>query len=188
MELARVIVDWTGPQVVGTAVSVLHYAADVGDPDPVAIQAAFNETYDLRPAGVLTTVRSTGDVIEDSTGVLIRPWTGATTSPNAALAPATSAAGVGACVTWTTGGIVAGRRLRGRTFFVPLSTSCYDETGTLTTAALGLLNTWAQGLRDAGPLGVWHRPTTPGGSDGTTYGVTSFNIRDHVSVLGSRRS
>ena len=98
-----------------------------------------------------------------------------------------AAAGVGACVSWLTGGIVGGRRLRGRTFLVPLHNSTYDTDGTFTSGVLTALTAFQTAMRAAGPLAVWHRPTTPGGTDGTSYGVIGARVRDRVAFLSSRR-
>jgi len=96
------------------------------------------------------------------------------------------AAPVGARVTWETGSIVAGRRIRGRSFLVPMISSMFDTDGTLTSAnrtqvvnaAAGLIN----GLAAAGlSLAVWS-PTTS-----TVSPVTSGVVPDQATVLRSRR-
>lgn len=187
MQLARVEVAWSGAGVNGAAVNVLHYAADVGDPDSGAISAAYVELRPILNTSTSVTIPNSGDVIEDTTGTLVRPWTstlGGTALGTAAFNPA---AGVGAVVGWTTGGIIDGRRLRGRTFIVPLATVAYDADGTLTTTAIAALEDFANALMASGPLAVWHRPTTSGGSDGNSYGVIGFRVRDKVAVLRSRR-
>jgi len=95
----------------------------------------------------------------------------------------------GACVSWSTVGIVNGRKVRGRTFIVPMSAGSYDTDGTLTSAALTAINTGATGLVAPTidlPLAVWARPT-PGGSDGAAYDVTTYKVRDRTAVLRSRR-
>lgn len=187
MQLHRVVVSWAGSSVVGRAVNVLHFAGDNPLNSVSAIVQAYNAINPLMPNNVNVTIPSSGDTIEDTTGTLVDVWTasGGGTFPTQG-APL-AAAGVGACVTWTTGGIVNGRRLRGRTFLVPLSTACYEANGTLTQAALDGLGNFATQLRAAGPLAVWHRPTTKGGSDGNSYGVISHTVRDKVAYLSSRR-
>ena len=191
LELARVIVEWSGTPVVGRAVNVLHFAADVGDPDAGAIRDAYFAMRSALPASVTITVPGAGDVIDDADGSLVRTWSD--TAPATVLGSSTdtSAAGVGAVVNWNTGAIVGGlhgpHRLKGRTFLVPLSTFAYDAQGTLTTAQLAALNAFGTAMMAAGPLGIWHRPTTSGGTDGTSSGVTSFSVRDHVAFLSSRR-
>lgn len=96
------------------------------------------------------------------------------------------AAPVGARITWETGSIVAGRRIRGRTFLVPLVSSTFDTDGTLTsanqtliqTAANTFLTTLAVGPL---PLAVWSQTTS------TVSPVTSAVVPDQATVLRSRR-
>lgn len=191
--LHRVIVAWSGPQVVGTAVNVLHFSAsDPSAPPTAAIRAAYNGLADTLPTGVQIVVPSTGDTIDDTNGSLVGVWTGAAGSAVTGRGDAKAAAGVGACVGWNTGGIVTGpsgkaHKLRGRTFIVPLAPASYDLDGTLNDGCLGLLTGFANALQAAGPLAVWHRPTTKGGSDGNSYGVISNRVRDKVAFLSSRR-
>lgn len=185
-DLNRVVVQWAGPQIKGNAVSVLHY--EVGTPvDPTAILSAFSELDVVCPQGVTFTVPSTGDVIDQVTGQITGSWSeagGGTFTCNSLLA--TAAAGVGACVTWETNLVVNGRRVRGRTFVVPCGTQTYEGDGTLSAGTLTALGAFADGLLGAGPLAVFRRPsvTNPSGLEGT---VLARSIRDHVSVLRSRR-
>lgn len=188
MRLNRLIVAWAGPSVVGTAVNVLHFeGAEGAVPDVAAVLSAYGLLAGLLPAGVTCTIPNGGDVIEDTTGELVDVWTstGGGTVTGTGLAGA--AAGVGACITWLTGGIVNGRRLRGRTFIVPLNASLYEGDGTLNTPALTGLNAWAAAMRASGGLAVWHRPTTATSTDGNSYGVLSSRLRDKVAFLSSRR-
>jgi hypothetical protein len=190
--LNRVLIGWSGGSVVGTAVSVLHFSASDNSAPPVAaIKSAFLAAKDLFPNNVTITVPGSGDVIDDTTGALIGVWTATGGGGVIGGSTAGSAAGVGACIGWTTGGIVTGlhgpRKLRGRTFLVPLATNDYDQDGTLTNIALTMAQTLANSLQASGPLAVWHRPSTKGGSDGNSYGVISAKVRDKVAFLSSRR-
>ena len=192
MQLFRVVVSWAGPQVHGAAVSVLHFDGSNQSAPPVAaIKGAFQAAAGLFPSGVTITVPTTGDAIEDTTGHLTGVWSGSGGGSVSCSGTANSPAGVGACIGWTTGGIVNGkkgpRKLRGRTFLVPLHGGCYDGDGTLYPTALTQAQALADALRAAGPLAIWHRPTTPGGSDGNSYGVLSGVVHDKVAFLSSRR-
>ena len=193
MQLHRVVATWQGPQIQGAAVSVLHFAGDNPLNSVSAIKSAFDTLGPLLPPGVIITTPSSGDTIEDTTGALVNAWSatgGGTTTGSAGTTR--TAAGAGACVTWETGGIVVGpsgrgRRLRGRTFIVPLQVDYYDDDGTLRSNCVTTLNSFATAMRAAGPLAVWHRPTTTGGSDGNSYGVINHRVRDKVAFLKSRR-
>lgn len=192
MQLHRVVLSWSGPNVVGQAVTVLHFAGDAQPAPPVAaIKAALTSGATIFSNQTGITVPGSGDTIEDTTGALVGTWTASGGGLVAGGVNSNVAAGVGACIGWTTGGIVTGtkgpRRLRGRTFLVPLGVICYDATGTLTPEALVQIENIASGLQGAGPLAVWHRPTTAGGTNGNSYGVISHKVRDKVAVLRSRR-
>jgi len=187
MQLNRVVVTWQGANIVGNAVNVLHFAGDGGPPDPAAILSAYDAVKGNIPNNVTITVPGTGEVIEDTTGELVDVWTAAGGGVKVGTASPAAAAGVGACVSWKTGGIISGRRLRGRTFLVPYSASAYEDNGTLSTNALLFTNNFAIGMLASGPLAVWHRPTSVGGSDGNSYGVVQASVRDKVAFLSSRR-
>jgi hypothetical protein len=193
MRLHRVVVAWSGPSVVGTAVNVLHFdATEQAAPPVAAVATAYGLLKPSLPAGLNITVPGAGDTIDDATGNLTGVWAAAT--PNAIVGTGypNNFAGVGACVGWTTGQIVTGasgraHKLRGRTFMVPLQANAADPTGTLADADLTNLRACAAALMGAGGLGVWHRPTTKGGSNGSSGAVISFKVRDKVAFLSSRR-
>lgn len=190
--LNRVIISWQGASVNGAAATVLHYSAsDNAAPPVAAIKSAFLAAAGVFPSGLIWTFPGTGDVIDDTTGNLVGAWTSSGGGTVNGGGPPQSAAGVGACIGWTTGGIVNGskgpRKLRGRTFLVPTCSGIFDASGVMISANLATLQTLANALQAAGPLAVWHRPTTPGGSDGNSYGVISAKVRNKVAVLRSRR-
>ena len=192
MRLHRVVVEWAGTCVVGRAVNVLHFDATEEEAPPVAaIRAAYQAMSSQLPTGVTIRVPGSGETIEDSTGDLTGVWTDATPAVVVGGVVPNAAAGVGACVTWNTGGIVAGtggpRRLRGRTFLVPLANACYDNDGTLTAPTMTSLNAFGAAMQASGGFGIWHRPTSSSATDGTSSSVLSFSVRDRVAVLTSRR-
>lgn len=191
--LHRVILNWSGAPVVGAAVTVLHFSASDNSAPPVGdLRAAFTAAASCFPGALNIQFPNQGDTIDDTTGNLVGSWstTGGGTVAGTVNGPAP--AGVGACIGWTTGGIVTGasgrsHRLRGRTFLVPLTVSAYDVDGTLEPSAYAKLQTLAGAIMASGPLAIWHRPTTKGGSDGNSYGVGAFKVRDKVAFLSSRR-
>lgn len=190
--LNRLVIAWSGSCVVGTAVSVLHWdGSDNAAPPVAAVMAAFNAQKNNFPSTLTLTFPNSGDQIDDTTGNLSGVWTTTGGGTLACTGTAPNAAGVGACIGWTTGGIVSGtkgpRKLRGRTFLVPLSGAVYDGDGTITPGSLTALQSLADGIRTAGPLAVWHRPSTSVATDGNSYGVLSARVRDKVAYLSSRR-
>lgn len=192
MDLSRVVVQWSGVNIVGSAVSVLHFEHAIGSstpPDVAAIRTAFATLGSALPISTTISVPGSGETITATNGTLVGTWAaGSTPAPITGSSTDTSAAGVGAVVNWLTGDIVGTRRVRGRTFIVPLSTFAYDQQGTLTTAQLTALGNFATALRAVTPaLAIWHRPTSPGATDGTGHLVNGHRIRDHVAYLSSRR-
>lgn len=100
---------------------------------------------------------------------------------------------VGALINWKTATIRNGRRLRGKTFLVPLNGGVFSDNGTPAAGLITSLNTHATALRTAGALtqlGVYGRPMTPAiGIDpaGKLGRVTTHNVPDFAAVLRSRR-
>ena len=187
MQLARVVVNWSGPSVKGLAVNVLHFAGDGSPPDPAAIKNAYAAIGSILPGDVRVTIPNSGEVIEDTTGTLLSVWTGAGGGTVTGGLTQAAAAGVGACASWKTGGIINGRTLRGRTFIAPLATSSYETDGTLSPTVITGMNAFIAGLMGSGPRAVWHRPPTTGGSDGNSDGVIAGSVRDRAAFLSSRR-
>lgn len=188
MQLNRMVLQWGGPQITGVAVTVLHFAGDVGAPNPANVFSAFNAYKGLIPAGVSVTIPGTGDVLEDTTGRLTDVWSaagGGTVMGNGGTGAC--AKGVGAVINWKTGAIVNGRRLRGRTFIVPINAGSMGNDGNIEGNTMVALQTLANALQASGPLAVWHRPTTKGGVDGTSAGVVANVVKNKVAYLSSRR-
>lgn len=95
---------------------------------------------------------------------------------------------VGAVVNWFTDGVRNGRRVRGRTFVVPASTSNFDSDGSLTSDTLTDARGAASRTVAAGQaieLAIWSRPR--GGSPGQAYAITGATVPDFSAVLRSRR-
>jgi hypothetical protein len=100
-------------------------------------------------------------------------------------------AAVGAVINYRTNGIRNNRRVRGRTFLVPLASSAYALDGSLASANHTAIQNAANALittETAADLGVWARPTAPGASDGAWYVASTANVPDMTAVLRSRRN
>jgi hypothetical protein len=91
-------------------------------------------------------------------------------------------------IRWTTGVVVNGRFLKGKTF-VPAFTETNSTGGAPTAATLSSMSTAAQNLMaDANStLVVWHRETAPGAGDGEAVFVTGHTEWAKWAVLRSRR-
>jgi len=93
----------------------------------------------------------------------------------------------GAVITWLTGAVHQGRRVRGRTFFVPLANSCFDSTGTLSATFLtNLRNAATAYIASPSNPAVWCRPD-PGTTNGAAFSIAAGTVLDKIAVLTSRR-
>jgi len=204
MSVLRVKTRWTIPGA-GTAFSVMHFDdGDVGgDVNAEANQVTlathnfFDSVKNVLPSVVKVQVMPDVEIIDVESGDLIGAAT-ATTRAELAGANAAStgwSAPSGACITWTTAGIRTvsskPRRVRGRTFIVPLSNAAYDVNGTLTDTALATLNAAATTLRSAASgqeLVIYGRPGLESVPPGAAYAVTGHKLTDQAAILRSRRS
>lgn len=152
-----------------------------------AVRAFFDGVKSLIPSQMTVTVQPSGDTINDANGVINGSWT-VDPAPLVVTGSAggTYAGNAGAVVTWRTAGVVGTRRVRGRTFLVPLSSTVYDTNG-LTAAAIATLQAAASGLVTAasGSLAVWSRPTPL--RSGSSHLVTAATVPDLSASLRSRR-
>lgn len=188
MQLHRLVLEWSGVGVTGRAVTVLHYDGTEQPAPPVAaVLAALNASKALFPENMKITVPGAGETIDDNTGSLLGVWSSAGGGTVTGTAAGATVLGVGACITWRTGTIVRGRRLRGRTFLVPLGAFVWEPNGTFSASALTQIQTLANALQATGGLAVWSRPTGELAGDGDSGAVLSNSVRDVPAVLTSRR-
>jgi len=165
-------------------------------PGLVAFMAA---TAPLMADTVVCTTEAAGDIINDANGDITGSWfEGAEVIHNGATGGAYSAAS-GAVISWNTTAVVNSRRLRGRTFIVPLGGAQNEGNGTLSSAFLNSIRSNAATLIAASPgqMLVWSRPVEAGTFTaagvavppraGSSASVASATIRDKVAVLRSRR-
>jgi hypothetical protein len=138
------------------------------------------------PAGLSLVPDPFVDQVDATSGQLLGSTAITPPSVTASAAGAAYAAPSGACVTWLTGGVVNGKRVRGRTFLVPLVVTKYDSSGTLLDTFRTNLVTASQAYITGAvtPL-VWHRPIS--GVGGQAFPMTSFTVKDRVAMLTSRR-
>jgi hypothetical protein len=197
--IIRVRVNWTG-LIGGNGYTNLHFEPTV-ESDPwtqplvdaavTKVQTFMTSVRPFLPVFVVTGVDAQVSELEETSGTIQSFWTATPTAP----APGTSAVGphsstTGACVNWSTGGVRNGRRVRGRTFIVPLGSAGLGTDGTILDTALTTLRTAATTLTsDANGvrLVVWVRPNPVIPIDGGAYDVVSSSISDRTAILTSRR-
>jgi hypothetical protein len=198
-DIFRVKMRWDGfPGGPGYSVFHMRDFAD-GPMDQAAavsavsrIQQFSNDIRTWLPYQVTIKLPTEVEVLEDTTGQLINvlPVPALPTTIGTASATDRYASAVGAVITWRTGGIRNGRRIKGRTFCVPLAGNAYGNDGTLHADAMASFTTAATNLTNqtgTPDLGVYARPTGPGATDGIWHAVTSFSVPDMGAVLRSRR-
>jgi len=196
MNMHRLTMTWSGFSGAPGYSNLYFSSALVPTPTELAqtmtkVHAFFYAWRGFLPNAVTISFPSSIEEFQTTTGEL---QSTASVTPGATITgiggSAVFSSAVGACVNWKTDTVVNGRKLRGRTFMVPLqSLPSFDTDGslnpstrlTMLTAATNLVND-ATGL----PFFIWHRPT-PGGSDGAAGPVTSTTINDKTAVLRSRR-
>lgn len=151
------------------------------------------------PTTVIVRVEPTGDILESTTGALTGTWSKPPLLDIPGLVPGQYSAPSGAAITWLTQGIVARRRVRGRTFIVPLGGGRYDGNGSLDDGTRGGFAQQAQDLVFEQSLShvIWSRPfpgapavgTKPARAprQGTAHLVTASRVEDKVAILRSRR-
>lgn len=190
MTLARVRSIWSGSMIRGGGVTDLYFFGSTGDEGTFAADVR-GLWADLASAFVTgTTVAIDPDVfnIDEATGDVISivtlgsppsPVTG--TSAGEPLPPASQG-----LIQWRTSGVVANRRVRGRTFLPALgeggSTLGVPSSGTITLvedACAAFLSLASQPM-------VWSRPVD-GVRPGSMHDVQSATMWTQWAVLRSRR-
>jgi len=184
-QIRKIPVQWTG--LTGLPGYSVFYSPSATDAT-ASLVAFYTAIKGLVPTALQWQIPASGDTLDDATGILSGTWTGAgagTVTGSGGTVP--YAGGVGAWVNWRTNAIVRGRRLRGRTFLCPLTTACFDSSGTIATTQLGTIQTAATVLAALGELVIWSRPA-PGGVAGSSSLVTTSDVPDQATALRSRRT
>lgn len=138
------------------------------------------------PTGVSIQVEAAGDVIDSATGNLVSQWVANEVPVVEGAGGNGYAAPVGACIDWLTETIANHKRLRGRSFIVPLDAGAFTGDGTLNGTLIGHLEEYATAFIESQSTSfvIWHRGTGTNGSVGL---VTSAHVPDLAAVLRSRR-
>jgi len=154
-----------------------------------AIRAFFQSFVSQLPSNLTIQVPSTGDVVSETTGAITGSWSvGSTPVVVTGSNVGAYAGNAGAVVHWLSGGVVAGRRVRGRTFLVPLAGTAYDSAGSISSTFLTTLQTAAATYvtAQAGVAVVWARPAP--GRTGSLHSIVSSRVPDLAVTLRSRRT
>jgi hypothetical protein len=185
MSIRKIPVAWqTG--VGGSGVSVFY--SPFGTDLTADLGTFFNAIKALFPGSVTWDIPSSGDVIQESDGIITGAWTAGTPASIVATGAGNYVGGTGAFVKWQTAGVVGGRRVKGRTFMCPLLATCFDSTGTIASTSLTTLSVAAAALSGSGKMVIWHRPTTKAAANGSQHAVVGSSVPDKVTSLRTRRT
>lgn len=174
----------------GTGYSVFHTVPPTSAAEAQSAADAFHTFAATILSYMPNEVSIVGDteyrILNDVTGALTGVFTvsGGTGGSGSDTANYNRAAG--ARIDWGTNSIVGGRRLRGRTYIVPLGTGAFDTNGLVSPAgSAALANAGANLIVDLNaatrPLVVWSRVY------GQTAEVTNVQVPPKGAILTGRR-
>lgn len=197
VDILRVKVKWTGGPG-GPGFTNFHFNEFVeGDQTQANADGAVSKTdafisnwQSSLPTSITIAVDPIVDVITAEDGKLKSFFTTAPAAARVGTGTGAYSAASGMCFNWYTNGVRNGRRVRGRTFVVPIAGNAMDTNGTIdNTKVTGLRTVAATFISStgSGDFGVYSRPSAPGATDGVWYPATSFTLPDKVAVLRSRR-
>lgn len=193
--------EWSGTSGGPGLTQFALLGAAGGEWNPGGEQAAVNavRAFWFALAGILPdelrlTVNPVVDSYNRETGDLIASNTAGTVPAVVAGTSTTGyAGGAGLKITWNTGQIRNGRRVRGSTFIVPVTLGAFTNIGTVTPGTITTVNAAAANLVTAlgqggVSLGVWSRPRdTPNVRVGFATQVVNGSCSSKSAILRGRR-
>lgn len=190
MAITRLVARWTG--FVGAPGYTNFFFEGAGteiDNHITAVENAFSQWIRALPTVVTVELEDEYAILDEVTGQITGYVPSVVeTVPHTGLDAGVYAGPTGGVVNWNTATVRNGRRMRGRTFLVPLSGESFQSDGSLASDTLGILRDGANALLNgagSSQLVVWGRPQ--GGSGGVSAPVTGFSVPDMAAVLRSRR-
>lgn len=160
------------------------------------IQSALADVDSLFPSSMHFETLGTYDVLESTTGQIIYSGEVAPASMDGTGTDSYGPLATGLCVTWRTGGVVAGKHVRGRTFLVPVHSGVLDPDGTPAGDALALMATYALNMISTPTNTQFVTLARPKMSSadppvverqGSVHIITSASVKDTFAILRSRR-
>lgn len=186
--VARFQVEWQGLPG-GLGVSSFYVSGDGTSGQAswlTAVQELFRDFAQYVPEEVIWRLIPEVSVFDAATG-LLQSVRGTPAFPGeAGFAAGVWSAASGARLDWHTGQVVAGKRMTGRTYVVPLASNGFSAVGGLSSAAIidlqAAANTYLSAVTAGGEVPVvWSR------LNGDTYPITTVAVPPQGSVLRSRR-
>jgi hypothetical protein len=195
--LAKCTINWTGFIGAPGFTNLYFRNATPGIIDQAVVDNAVSKVEALvtnmqtrLPASVTVQTDATIEVIEDSDGKLQGFMNATVAAAKVGTGTGNYSAASGAVFNWYTGTVRNGRRIRGRSFFVPLAGSALGTDGTIDTTQLAAMRSFVPSVHaasGASRLVVWGRPSGIGATDGVSAEVITSTVPDKVAVLTSRR-
>ena len=150
-------------------------------------------------ADVTLQVENAGDIIDDTTGVITGAWTSGVFPVSHGTGTGNYAAPAGVLIEWMTSTILDGRRIRGKSFIVPVGLPNFTPAGQVDASVVA--NLTANGVTlvtgTPGNMVIWHRPRKARAATATLPAraarpgghalVTGVRVSPKVTVLRSRR-
>lgn len=169
----------------GPGVSTMYFL-DTGTAIP-SVRAFWEALAGVLPNSITVQVSNVGDEIESTTGALVGSFQKTAVPPTLGTNTSAYPAPAGAVVSWRTNTVADRRRLRGRTFIVPMGGNAFEINGTLSAPVLTQIGNAAQALvfEQSLSMVVWHRPRAARPVDGSRPAVTA-RLGSHGLVTGSR--
>ena len=185
--VARVRAIWSGSPVTGGGVSTF-YLSEAAVGFVADLRTFFDSCKALIPSGVLIDIPASGDLLDETTGVISGAWADTGALQVVCTGAGAFVGGTGARIVWATGGIRNGRRVKGSTFMAPLIGTAFEADGTPAAVTITTLANAASALRIALPseLLVYSRPGPSG--PGMASEVIGSSVPNAASWLRSRRT
>lgn len=169
-----------------------------------AMRTFFNSIAGLIPSGLTIQVPSSGDEIDLSDGSIVNSWSvGSTPAVVSGTGAGAYAGNSGLVIHWLTTIVLRGRRLRGRSFIVPVVSTAFETNGSPTSAAITTLTNAGTALvtaigssfvaysRPVKAHTVYDKktgtPTNIAARSGSTATISSVRVPDLAISLRSRR-
>jgi len=151
-----------------------------------SVHAFWLDCAPLIAGGAQLQVENFGDILDSTTGALTDTWTADPVAVVSAGGGGPYSAPSGLVIDWLTQTVAHKKRLRGKTFVVPITRDAYDSDGSLTSDVVTQMESYGGDLiaTQSNSFVIWHRGT---GTDGSTGLVTSCHVPDMAAILRSRR-
>lgn len=192
MPILRITAQWSGFRGAPGYSNFFFQGQSADEEDALAhaqaVQAFFTSASRWMPSGLSISIQPIASNVDETNGQTVGEVDFEPPASVSGGSEATYSAASGAVVNWNTTAYRNGRRVRGRTFLVPLASDAYDAQGDLNAAVINDIRDGAQALiANPGPVPmvVWSRPVN--GAGGQIAPVTSASVPDLGAVLRSRR-